>query len=84
MKLPSIWAIFLAKESIQSDQDAIWQIAESAQGSLRDALSLTDQAIAYGQGAIQHQDVKDMLGLIDRTIIYDLILAIHQNQKAQC
>ena len=73
----------LSKESIQSDQDAIWQIAESAQGSLRDALSLTDQAIAYGQGAIQHQDVKDMLGLIDRTIIYDLILAIHQNQKAR-
>lgn len=73
----------LQKESIQADQDAIWQIAESAQGSLRDALSLTDQAIAYGQGAIQHQDVKEMLGLIDRTIIYDLILAIHQNQKAR-
>ncbi|QQN87043.1 DNA polymerase III subunit gamma/tau [Acinetobacter variabilis] len=73
----------LTKESIQADQDAIWQIAESAQGSLRDALSLTDQAIAYGQGAIQHQDVKDMLGLIDRTIIYDLILAIHQHQKAR-
>lgn len=71
----------LTKESIQAEQDAIWQIAESAQGSLRDALSLTDQAIAYGQGAIQHQDVKEMLGLIDRTIIYDLILAIHQNQK---
>lgn len=71
----------LHKEQIQAEQDAIWQIAESAQGSLRDALSLTDQAIAYGQGAIQHQDVKDMLGLIDRTIIYDLILSIHQNQK---
>ncbi|MGE8542612.1 MAG: DNA polymerase III subunit gamma/tau [Acinetobacter sp.] len=71
----------LNKESIQSDQDAIWQIAESAQGSLRDALSLTDQAIAYGQGEVHHQDVKEMLGLIDRTIIYDLIAAIHQNQK---
>ena len=71
----------LAKESIDSEQDAIWQIAESAQGSLRDALSLTDQAIAYGQGQIHHQDVKEMLGLIDRTIIYDLILAIHQNQR---
>ena len=71
----------LEKEQIASDQDAIWQIAESAQGSLRDALSLTDQAIAYGQGAVQHQDVKEMLGLIDRTIIYDLILAIHQNQR---
>ncbi|MGE8558226.1 MAG: DNA polymerase III subunit gamma/tau [Acinetobacter sp.] len=73
----------LNQEQIQAEQDAIWQIAESAQGSLRDALSLTDQAIAYGQGAIQHQDVKDMLGLIDRTIIYDLIMAIHQNQQAR-
>lgn len=71
----------LNKEEISAEQDAIWQIAESAQGSLRDALSLTDQAIAYGQGAIHHQDVKEMLGLIDRTIIYDLILAIHQNQQ---
>ena len=73
----------LEKEQIPAQQDAIWQIAESAQGSLRDALSITDQAIAYGQGAIQHQDVKEMLGLIDRTIIYDLLLAIHQNQKAR-
>lgn len=71
----------LNQEQISAEQDAIWQIAESAQGSLRDALSLTDQAIAYGQGAIQHQDVKEMLGLIDRTIIFDLILAIHQNQQ---
>ncbi|OTG87016.1 DNA polymerase III subunit gamma/tau [Acinetobacter sp. ANC 4558] len=75
--------LILNKESIPSDQDAIWQIAESAQGSLRDALSLTDQAIAYGQGKIHHQDVKEMLGLIDRTIIYDLILSIHQNQKSR-
>ena len=74
-------ADILQKEEIQSEQDAIWQIAESAQGSVRDALSLTDQAIAYGQGAIHHQDVKEMLGLIDRTIIYDLILAIHQNKR---
>ena len=73
----------LKKEQINADQDAIWQIAESAQGSLRDALSLTDQAIAYGQGEVHHQDVKEMLGLIDRTIIYDLILAIHQNQQAR-
>ena len=72
----------LAKEQIQTEQDALWQIAEAAQGSLRDALSLTDQAIAYGQGQVQHRDVKEMLGLIDRSIIYDLILAIHQNQQA--
>ncbi|TCM66999.1 DNA polymerase-3 subunit gamma/tau [Acinetobacter calcoaceticus] len=71
----------LSTEQIESDQDALWQIGEAAQGSVRDALSLTDQAIAFGQGSIHHQDVKDMLGLIDRTIIYDLIAAIHQNQQ---
>ncbi len=71
----------LNKEQIPAEQSTIWQIAESAQGSFRDALtSLTDQAIAYGQGAVRHQDVKEMLGLIDRTIIYDLTLADHQNQ----
>lgn len=73
----------LATEHIEAEPDALWQIAEAAQGSLRDALSLTDQAIAYGQGAIHHQDVKEMLGLIDRSLIYDLILAIHQNQTAK-
>lgn len=73
----------LQKEQIGADSDAIWQIGESAQGSLRDALSLTDQAIAYGQGEVRHQDVKDMLGLIDRTIIYDLVLAIHQNDQTR-
>lgn len=72
----------LNTEQIEAETDALWQIAEAAQGSLRDALSLTDQAIAYGQGAIHHQDVKEMLGLIDRSMIYDLILAIHQNNKA--
>ena len=72
----------LNTEQITAETDALWQIAEAAQGSLRDALSLTDQAIAYGQGAIHHQDVKEMLGLIDRSMIYDLILAIHQNNKA--
>ncbi|AOA58004.1 DNA polymerase III subunit gamma/tau [Acinetobacter larvae] len=73
----------LATEQIATESDAVWQIADAAQGSLRDALSLTDQAIAYGQGEIHHQDVKDMLGLIDRTIIYDLIAAIHQNRRQQ-
>lgn len=73
----------LNTEAIEADQDALWQIGEAAQGSVRDALSLTDQAIAFGQGSIHHQDVKDMLGLIDRTIIYDLMAAIHQNQPQQ-
>lgn len=73
----------LNKEDVEYESEALWQIAEAAQGSLRDSLSLTDQAIAYGQGKIIHDDVKDMLGLIDRSIIYDLIEAIHQNHQKQ-
>ncbi len=73
----------LVREQITANTDAIWQIAEAAQGSLRDALSLTDQAIAYGQGQIQAHDVKEMLGLLDRNMIYDLLLAIHANQQQQ-
>lgn len=73
----------LSKEQISAHHDAVWQIAEAAQGSLRDALSLTDQAIAYGQGQIQAQDVKDMLGLLDRNMIYDLLLSIHHNAQQQ-
>ncbi|MDO4222725.1 MAG: DNA polymerase III subunit gamma/tau, partial [Acinetobacter sp.] len=68
-------------EHITHDDQSLWQLAESAQGSLRDALSLTDQAIAYGQGEIHHDDVKQMLGLIDKHLVYDLLLAIHQNQR---
>ena len=50
----------LNKEQIDADQDAICN-CRIRLGALRDALSLTDQAIAYGQGAVHHQDVKDML-----------------------
>lgn len=71
----------LNTEQIEHEPDALWQLAESAQGSLRDALSLTDQAIAYGQGQVATQDVIDMLGLIDQTLVFDLLDAIHQNQK---
>lgn len=70
----------LDQEQIKHQDAAIWQLAESAQGSLRDALSLTDQAIAYGQGQVATQDVTEMLGLIDKNLIFDLMCAIHQNQ----
>ncbi len=73
----------LKKESIAFDDAALWLLAESAQGSLRDAMSLTDQAIAYGQGSVQGADVQAMLGLLDRSQVANLLLAIHQGQSAQ-
>ncbi|OUY07483.1 DNA polymerase III subunit gamma/tau [Acinetobacter populi] len=72
----------LETEQIVHQPEALWQLAESAQGSLRDALSLTDQAIAYGQGQVLKNDVKEMLGLIDKSLIFDLLIAIHQDNRA--
>ncbi|MFU8927464.1 DNA polymerase III subunit gamma/tau [Acinetobacter puyangensis] len=72
----------LETEEIVHQPEALWQLAESAQGSLRDALSLTDQAIAYGQGQVLKNDVKEMLGLIDKSLIFDLLIAIHQDNRA--
>ena len=71
-------SIVLGKEQIAYDDAALWLLAESAQGSLRDAMSLTDQAIAYGQGSVQGADVQAMLGLLDRSQVAHLLLAIHQ------
>ena len=70
----------LGKEQIAFDDAALWLLAESAQGSLRDAMSLTDQAIAYGQGSVQGADVQAMLGLLDRSQVAHLLQAIHQGQ----
>jgi DNA polymerase-3 subunit gamma/tau len=53
-------------EGISAEEDGLKAIANSAGGSLRDALSLLDQAIAFGAGAIRADDVRQMLGSIDR------------------
>ncbi len=71
----------LQQEHIDVENNALWLIAESAQGSLRDALSLTDQAIAYGEGKIITQDVQNMLGLLDKTQLSRLLWAIHQSER---
>ncbi len=53
-------------EKIKADAEAIKMIAHAADGSVRDGLSLLDQAIARGNGVVKAEDVKDMLGLADR------------------
>src|SRR5699024_5066260 len=59
-------------------QPALWQLANAAKGSVRDALSLTDQAIAFGQGSLTDETVNDMLGLIDNADLVKLLLDIYQ------
>ncbi|XID76051.1 DNA polymerase III subunit gamma/tau [Alkanindiges sp. WGS2144] len=76
-------AHILGQEQIDFDDKALWQLAEAAQGSLRDALSLTDQAIAYGQGQLNGSDVQDMLGLLDKGQIIQLLQAIYQSHGQQ-
>ncbi|WP_115510459.1 MULTISPECIES: DNA polymerase III subunit gamma/tau [Xanthomonas] len=57
----------LAAEQIESDPSAIVQLSKAADGSLRDGLSLLDQAIAYAGGALREDVVRTMLGTVDRT-----------------
>ncbi len=63
----------LETDSVNADADAIEEIAEAADGSMRDALSLLDQAISYGAGELKSAEVRDMLGTIDRQRILKLI-----------
>ncbi|MBK2027632.1 DNA polymerase III subunit gamma/tau [Allofrancisella guangzhouensis] len=66
----------LSKESILSDEQSLDYIAYHAKGSLRDALSLLDQAISFCNGKIQHSQVKQMLGIVDSEEVYNIINAI--------
>ncbi|WP_279481073.1 DNA polymerase III subunit gamma/tau [Aureimonas sp. SK2] len=62
----------LDAESVQADDDALRLLARASEGSVRDALSLTDQAIAHGAGHVEAGTVRDMLGLADRARIVTL------------
>ncbi|MEO9275528.1 DNA polymerase III subunit gamma/tau [Marinomonas sp. 5E14-1] len=66
----------LATEQVTFDQPALWQIGQAANGSMRDALSLTDQAIAFGNGSISESGVTSMLGLVNQTQILDLLESV--------
>ena len=73
----------LSQEKIASEPQALRLIARAARGSMRDALSLTDQAIAYGGGQLQEIAVRQMLGSADRSHVFRLIEALaHGDGKA--
>jgi DNA polymerase-3 subunit gamma/tau len=65
-----------AKESITAEPEALALIARAAEGSVRDSLSLFDQAIAHAAGPVRAEDVRQMLGLADRTRVIDLFEAL--------
>lgn len=69
----------LSQEQITFEPAALQLIARAANGSMRDALSLTDQAIAYGNQSVQEAEVRSMLGAIDQSYLYDLVRTLIQN-----
>jgi DNA polymerase-3 subunit gamma/tau len=66
----------LAQENVAAEPAALNLLARAAAGSMRDALSLTDQAIAYGGGAIEVAGVEAMLGTVRRDYLFDLLDAL--------
>jgi DNA polymerase-3 subunit gamma/tau len=69
-------AHILDAEGITFDAAALPQLAAAAQGSLRDALSLLDQAIAFGGGEVKEPAVRAMLGIVDRGYLYRIVDAL--------
>lgn len=66
----------LAAESIEAQTEALALLAQAADGSLRDGLSLLDQAIAHGGGRVDEGDVRSMLGSIDQDAVFGLLDAL--------
>lgn len=73
----------LEAESIAAEPGALRLLAKAARGSMRDALSLTDQAIAFGAGALSEAGVRQMLGAVDRSHAVRLVEALAAGQGAE-
>ena len=70
------------RKAIAVEPEALALIARAAEGSVRDSLSLLDQAIAHAAGAVRAEDVRQMLGLADRARIIDLFEAVMRGDMA--
>jgi DNA polymerase-3 subunit gamma/tau len=75
-------ATIAAAEDLAAEPAALDRLARAAAGSMRDALSLTDQALAYGGGALRDRDVATMLGSLDRAQTVQLVSAIAAGDAA--
>ncbi|WP_010490264.1 DNA polymerase III subunit gamma/tau [Pseudomonas sp. S9] len=66
----------LGVEQIPFEDDALWLLGRAADGSMRDAMSLTDQAISFGEGKVLAADVRAMLGTLDHGQVYGVLHAL--------
>ena len=75
-------AAIAGKEGIETDPEALALIARAAEGSVRDSLSLLDQAIAHAAGPVRAEHVRQMLGLADRARVIDLFESLMRGDIA--
>ena len=73
----------LGEEKVPCEEAALWALGRAADGSMRDALSLTDQAIAHGGGKLSETELSTMLGSIDRSWIIAICQALAERDSAQ-
>ena len=73
----------LAAENVAADAASIALVARAAEGSLRDALSLLDQAIAHGGGSLEESSTRAMLGAVDQTYLYAILKALSARDGAE-
>lgn len=66
----------LETEMIPFEEEALWELGRAADGSMRDAMSLTDQAIAFSGGKLEAEKVRVMLGTIDRGLVHRLVATL--------
>ena len=69
----------LQAETVEADAQSLRLLSRAARGSMRDALSLTDQAIAFGAGRLQETTVRQRLGSVDRSYVFNLLQALAQS-----
>lgn len=72
----------LEAEGIASEEPALWHLANAAGGSMRDALTLLDQAISFGAGQVRESAVVDLLGTPDQRLIFGLAEALRDHDAA--
>ena len=82
-KLVAHFAEVSRAEGVDVEADALAMIARAAEGSARDGLSILDQAIAHGAGAVTAEQVREMLGLADRGRIRDLLELVLEGDSAR-
>ncbi|WP_439133676.1 DNA polymerase III subunit gamma/tau [Pseudomaricurvus sp.] len=70
----------LEQEMVPFEESALWQLGRAADGSMRDAMSLADQAIAFGGGKVAESEVRSMLGTIDQNLVYRVLEALVSGQ----